>query len=235
MTPRVTRTPSSSSATFATQTSRTLSPSSTPALSRYKPLTYFQQIFSNPLKYFRTIIFQLCYILTSSVKIFLLSYKYFQVPGPCLESFLALASSLGVTGFLQDTVAKEAKSPSASSAVREQMFSCSDHDGKRGGRVIPGVRSDCDTEDKENVAPGILSERPLSSNTNTSLGSSKKRKILTRNPPDLSHNKSPVTPHSQSARQPLYMNTSQGQQCPAPSATPTQPRPKHKVGVHITA
>ena len=148
---------------------------------------------------------------------------------------MALASSLGVTGFLQDTVIKEARSPAASSAVRGQMSSCSDDDGRRRGPVIAGIRSDCDTEDKENVAPGILSERPLSSNTATSLGSSKKRKILTRNLPDLSHNKSPVTPHSQRDRQPLYMNTSQGQQCPAPSATPTQPRPRHKVGFHITA
>ena len=155
------------------------------------------------------------------------------MPGPCLESFLALASSLGVTGFLQDTVVKEARSPAASTAVREQMSSCSDDDGRRRGSVIPGVRSDCDTEDKENVAPGILSERPL--NTATSLGSSKKRKILTRTLPDLSLNKSPVTPHSQRDRQPLYMNTSQGQQCPAPSATPPQPRPKHKVRVRITA
>ena len=167
-TPLLIRTLSFSSATFATQTSRTWSPSSTPALSRYTPLTYYQQIFSDPLKYFRTIIFQSCYILTSSVKIFLLNYKYFQVPGPCLESFLALASSLGVTGFLQDTVVKETRSPAASTAVRGQMSSCSDDDGRRRGPVIPGVRSDCDTEDKENVAPGILSERPL--NTNTSLG-----------------------------------------------------------------
>ena len=157
------------------------------------------------------------------------------MPGPCLESFLALASSLGVTGFLQDTVVKEARSPAASIAVTGQMSSCSDDDGRRRGPVIPGVRSDCDTEDKENVAPGILSERPLSSNTATSLGSSKKRKILTRNIPDPNLSRRPVTPHSQSARQPLYMNTSQGQQCPAPSATPIQPRPKHKVGVHITA
>ena len=158
------------------------------------------------------------------------------MPGPCLESFLALASSLGVTGFLQDTVVKETRSPTASTAVREQMSSCSDDDGRgrRGGQVIAGVRSDCDTEDKENVAPGIFSERPL--NTNTSLGSNKKRKILTRNPPDLSLNKSPVTPHSQRDRQPLYMNTSQGQQCPAPSAPPsTHPPPRHKVRVRITA
>ena len=146
---------------------------------------------------------------------------------------MALASSLGVTGFLQDTVVKEARSPAASTAVREQMSSRSDDDGRRRGPVIAGVRSDCDAEDKENVAPGILSERPL--NTNTSLGSSKKRKILTRNLPDLSHNKSPVTPHSQRDREPLYMNTSQGQQCPAHSATPTKPRPKHKVRVRITA
>ena len=159
------------------------------------------------------------------------------MPGPCLESFLALASSLGVTGFLQDTVVKEARSPAASSAVRGQMSSCSDDDGRRRGPVIPSVRSDCDTEDKENVAPGILSERPLNTSTSnaTSLGSSKKRKILTRNLPDLSLNKCPVTPHSQRNRQQLYMNTSQGQHCPAPSATPTQPRPKHKVRVRITA
>ena len=69
---------------------------------------------------------------------------------------MALASSLGVTGFLQDTVVREARSPAASTAVREQMSSCSDDDGRRRGPVIPGVMSDCDTEDKENVAPGIL-------------------------------------------------------------------------------
>ena len=141
-----------------------------------------------------------------------------RVPGNCLQSFLSLAHSLGVSGFTDSPVQTEVSTPARRKIVLSESFSKSDESEKE--NINPALSTLSTPSKKSCSEPASLAD------TAVHCSASKKRKLFTQSLDELSHHQAqgPGLPSSlfssnqQDTQPPTQPTHSQTLSCPAHSS-----------------
>jgi len=160
--------------------------------------TYFEDLLldsqeQNPVIYFRDVSFQELEVLVQFIYTGVVD-----VPGSCLDSFLSLAKSLGVTGFLNSSENTDVKSPAKRKLLlSDSLVKVNENDKENIQPELKGA--------KNNSAPSTPTKNIVNASLTTSAN--KKRRTLAES---LGKVDSFSNPHPQpitEPNQPLYANT----------------------------